>query len=79
MPENESSPEVCSTSTQPEAARSHSRPWIRMGVLAAASALAGGLAAAWYYRNTLNRLREAELEDSGPKSEIPDSDTGYEN
>jgi hypothetical protein len=31
-----------------------------MGLLAAASALAGGLAAAWWYRKTLSRLQEAE-------------------
>jgi hypothetical protein len=36
------------------------RGWFRMGVLAMASALAGGVAAAWYYRNTLARLRQAE-------------------
>jgi hypothetical protein len=34
--------------------------WFRVGFLAAASALAGGLAAAWYYRKTLARLRQAE-------------------
>jgi len=31
-----------------------------MGAIAAASALAGGLAAAWFYRKTLTRLRQAE-------------------
>jgi len=31
-----------------------------VGAVAAASALAGGLAAAWFYRNTLNRFRQAE-------------------
>ena len=39
-----------------------------MGVIAAASALLGGLAAAWFYRNTLSRLREAE-------NEIPENRT----
>jgi hypothetical protein len=34
--------------------------WLRVGFLAAASALAGGVAAAWYYRKTLARLRQAE-------------------
>jgi hypothetical protein len=33
---------------------------LKVGLLAAASALAGGLAAAWYYRKTLARLRQAE-------------------
>jgi len=37
------------------------RGWLTMGALAAAaSALAGGLAAAWFYRKTLARLRQAE-------------------
>jgi hypothetical protein len=34
--------------------------WIKVGAIAAASALAGGLAAAWFYRNTLNKLRQAD-------------------
>lgn len=34
--------------------------WIKVGVFAAASAVAGGLAAAWYYRNTLTRLQDAK-------------------
>ena len=36
--------------------------WLKVGALAAASALAGGLAAAWFYRKTLARLRQAEAE-----------------
>jgi flagellar basal body-associated protein FliL len=31
--------------------------WIRVGAVAAASALAGGLAAAWFYRKTLKRMQ----------------------
>lgn len=34
--------------------------WVKVTTVAAASALAGGLAAAWYYRKTLNDLRAAE-------------------
>lgn len=34
--------------------------WLRVGAVAAASALLGGLAVLWYYRKTLARLREAE-------------------
>jgi hypothetical protein len=34
--------------------------WIKLSAIAAASALAGGLAAAWYYRKTLEDLRQAE-------------------
>jgi hypothetical protein len=35
---------------------------MKVGTVAAASVLAGGLAAAWFYRKTLIRLRNAELE-----------------
>ncbi len=48
--------------TSPQKQDEIERPsgWLHVGVLAAASALAGGLAAAWYYRKTLARLRQAE-------------------
>lgn len=36
------------------------RGWLKMGAVAAASAVLGGLAAAWFYRKTLSQLREAE-------------------
>jgi len=39
---------------------SHPRGWLSVGIIAAASALAGGVAAAWYYRKTLTRLRQAQ-------------------
>lgn len=45
--------------------------WLKMGVLAAASALAGGLAAAWFYRKTLERLHQAEGHVSEP-APVPD-------
>jgi hypothetical protein len=38
-----------------------------VGAVAAASAVLGGLAAAWFYRKTLSQLREAE--DGVPSSE----------
>ncbi len=40
--------------------------WLKVGAVAAASAALGGLAAAWFYRKTLSRLRDAE-------DEFPDS------
>ena len=40
--------------------------WIRVGTIAAASALVGGLAAAWFYKTTLNRFRQAESEAENP-------------
>ena len=55
----------------PETARRDpaSNQWLKVGTIAAASAVLGGLAAAWFYRKTLSRLREAE-------NEIPDSEAG---
>ena len=41
--------------------------WLKVGAVAAASAVLGGLAAAWFYRKTLSQLREAE-------DRIPDSE-----
>lgn len=42
--------------------------WLKVGAIAAASAVLGGLAAAWFYRKTLSRLREAsdDFRDSIP-------------
>jgi len=34
--------------------------WLKLGMIAGASALAGGIAAAWWYRKTLVKLREGE-------------------
>jgi hypothetical protein len=34
--------------------------WMKVGVAAVATAVAGGLAIAWWYRKTLARLHEAE-------------------
>lgn len=44
------------------------KSWVKVGAIAAASAVLGGLAAAWFYRKTLSRLREAE--ERTPDSEI---------
>ncbi len=53
--------------------------WIKVGAVAAATALAGGLAAAWYYRSTLEELREAEagqaIPDFGISAGHVDEDT----
>ena len=46
-----------------------SNGWLKMGAVAAASAALGGLAAAWFYRKTLSRLREAENEIPDPTTE----------
>jgi len=40
--------------------------WVKVGVVAAASALIGGMAAAWWYRKTLKTLRQTEEVESNP-------------
>ena len=53
--------------TSAEQVPSRSAGWLRMGVVAAASAVAGGLAAAWFYRKTLTRLQQAAEEGDSPE------------
>jgi len=48
--------------------------WVKLGLIATASALAGGMAAAWWYRNTLKKLHEAEDQPSNPHFGIPGDD-----
>jgi len=45
--------------------------WFKVGAVAAASALAGGLVAAWWYRKTLSKLRQAEEQGHNPHFGIP--------
>lgn len=49
--------------------------WMGVGAIAAASAVLGGLAAAWFYRKTLRQLQEAqhEIPDSGSAAIEDDS------
>ena len=42
-----------------------------MGAIAAASAIAGGLAAAWFYRKTLTQLQQASSEELDPTFRKP--------
>jgi hypothetical protein len=55
-----------SGSTAPEPASDQPAGWLKVGAVAAASAVAGGLLAAWWYRKTLQKLREAEEDDQNP-------------
>jgi hypothetical protein len=41
-----------------EPATNASSGWLKFALLTAASALAGGVATAWFYRKTLTKLRE---------------------
>ena len=66
------------TSKERQDAGSGLKRWVKVGVIAAASALAGGLAAAWFYRKTLNTLRNAELEEENSESRIPDTGTEFD-
>lgn len=52
--------------------------WFKVSAVAAASAMAGGLAAAWYYRKSLSRLRNAELEPRNTDFGISDRDAAEE-
>jgi hypothetical protein len=45
--------------------------WFKVGFLAAASALAGGLAVEWYYRNTLTRLSQSEDPEEDARRQEP--------
>jgi hypothetical protein len=60
-----------STSSIEAKALSQPSSWLRVGAVAAASALAGGLVAAWWYRKTITRLRQAEENGENPYFGIP--------
>jgi hypothetical protein len=53
---------------------SESSGWLKVGVVAAASALAGGLAAAWWYRKTLKKLRQTGENTPNPQFGIQTDD-----
>jgi hypothetical protein len=50
--------------------------WLKVGAVAVASAVFGGLAAAWFYSKTLSRLREAEDKISNSESGITGDELG---
>jgi len=47
------------TSSSQDVPTYQSADWLKLGVVAAVSALAGGVAAAWWYKMTLTKLRQA--------------------
>jgi hypothetical protein len=63
-----------STSSTQKTADASSPGWFKLGIVAAASVLAGGLAAAWWYRNALSQLRQADENTSSPHFGIPGDD-----
>jgi hypothetical protein len=52
--------------------------WVKWGVVAAASALAGGLATAWWYKTTLERLRQPQESGANPQYGISEEDRADE-
>jgi hypothetical protein len=48
--------------------------WLKVGAIAAASAIAGGLAAAWFYRKTLIQLQQASNDEPNPEFREPVDD-----
>jgi len=52
--------------------------WLRVGTVAMGSALVGGLLAAWWYRKTLSKLREAAENPQNPYFGIPAEDPADE-
>jgi hypothetical protein len=70
------SPTESEALTPTEITNTASSEWARVGLVAAASALAGGLAAAWWYRKTLKILRQAEEIDPNPQFGISKDEPG---
>ena len=65
-----------SSSSEAKTENGESPGRLKVGVIAAASLLAGGLVAAWWYRKTLTMLRQAEKEVPNPHFGIPEDDWG---
>jgi hypothetical protein len=63
-----------SSSADQQGEASEPARWLKVGAVATASALAGGLLAAWWYRKTLKRLRQAEEDTQNPHFGIPEGD-----
>lgn len=66
------------TSKVNESASSLSSAWLKLGAVAAASALVGGVAAAWWYRKTLAKLRQDDEIAQNPHFGIPPVDPSEE-
>jgi hypothetical protein len=63
-----------SGSSTPRATDPPSPSRVNLALVAAASALAGGLAAAWWYRKTLRKLRQEDEKALNPHFGIPEDD-----
>ncbi|MGA2809084.1 MAG: hypothetical protein ABSE87_13200 [Terracidiphilus sp.] len=67
-----------STSVTIKPAPEQTSGWLKVGVVAAASVLVGGLAAAWWYRKTLTKLNQAETNGTLPECGTSGYDPGDE-
>jgi hypothetical protein len=56
-----------STSAAAQPRRAGASGWLKVGIIAGASELAGGIAGAWWYRKTLIKLREDENPTAHPE------------
>jgi hypothetical protein len=65
-------------SLQSEILRPGSSNWVKVGVVAAASAVVGGMAAAWWYRKTLKTLRQTGEIEPNPEFGISSDDISYD-
>jgi hypothetical protein len=72
------SPTESDALTPTEVTSATSSSWARVGLVAAASALVGGLAAAWWYRKTLHTLRQTEEFESNPEFGISSEDGDFD-
>lgn len=52
--------------------------WLKVGFVAAASGILGGLAAAWYYRKTLAQLQGAEAHGNSGADLATEEDHDYD-
>jgi hypothetical protein len=66
-----------SSELQPAAGQA-THEWLKLTAVAAASALAGGLAAAWWHRKTLVKLRQEGQTGTNPHFRITDGDPNDE-
>jgi hypothetical protein len=77
--ETEKTPNLSSDGSASPQNHSAEPGWLGVGLLAAASAFAGGLAVAWFYRGTLARLRKSEVLEEDRREPEPRSpkDEGF--
>lgn len=52
--------------------------WAKLGLIAMASVVLGGMATAWWYRKTILRLRQAGENPANPQFGISESDSADE-